>query len=390
VPSWRPLERALTAVLLGIFACAPALGYWLDLDATPRVSENRAVAAPPGWPRSREAWLAFPRSFDAWVDDHFGFRNRLLRWSQLLKVRWFRVSPTPNVILGKQGWLFLGGDVYERGFRVVEEHRGLDPYSPADLAAAHRIFRERALWSATHGMRYLVVFMPNKETIYPELLPAHLTRVGRTSRLDQLMAQLETDDQVNVLDLRGTLLAAKSRERVYDTTGTHWNQRGAFAADRVVAEALAAWFPGVRAHSEIGARRYSEVTDGGGLAVLMGMPDVFRETQLRLDVAAGQRARLTNTVFRPDYPMFREPFATWTGRHDLPRAVVFHDSSILAIRKYLAEHFSRAAYYWQYEFSPSLIDREGPDLVLQVIGERALSNGPPENAPQLRRMPTAR
>ena len=58
-------------------------------------------------------------------------------------------------------------------------------------------------------------------------------------------------------------------------------------------------------------------------------------------------------------------------------------SSVLAIRRYLAEHFSRAVYYWHYDFSPSLVERESPDLVLQLIGERSLSNGPPENPPAL-------
>lgn len=390
VPS-KPSERALRlehvilSLMLCIFAFAPGLEQWLRLDDTAPVSENRAAAPPPGWPTTSSAVRGLPREFDAWINDHFGFRQRLLRWNALLKVKALGVSPTPNVILGKQDWLFLGRDVYERGFRVLEEHRKLDPYTADRLAEAQRILRERASWLQGRGIRYLLVIMPNKETIYPELLPDYVTRVGPLSRLDQLMGELSNDPQLRILDLRSTLLAAKRIERVYDKTGTHWNQRGAFVADRVVAEQLARWFPAVRVPSSTNLRRYAEETEGGGLALLLGMPDVFRETQLRLDVLAGQRARLTSHVYRPDYPMFREPFATWTGDNDLPRAVVFHDSSVLAIRKYLAEHFSHAAYYWQYEFSPTLIEHERPDVVVQLIGERALSNGPPENPPALRR-----
>lgn len=378
-------EHLALSLLLIFFAFAPGLEQWLRLDRAATVSENRTPAPAPGWPSNVWGLREFPGKFDAWVNDHFGFRQRLLRWNAMLKVEVLGVSPTPNVILGKQRWLFLGKDVYDRGFRVLEEHRKLDPYTPEGLTAAQRILRERAAWLHARGVRYLLVLMPNKETIYPELLPDYVTRVGATSRLDQLLLALGDDPRLRIVDVRSTLLDAKAKERVYDTTGTHWNQRGAFVADRVVAEHLARWFPAVRVPSSTNVRRYAEQTDGGGLAILLGMPDVFRETQLRLDVLAGQRARLTNQVYRPDYPLFREPFASWTGANDLPRAVVFHDSAVLAMRKYLAEHFSHAAYYWQYDFSPSLIEHQRPDVVVQLIGERALSNGPPENPPAVRR-----
>lgn len=380
----KRVENLLLTLLFLAFICAPGFEYWADLDRTPRAAENRNPAPTPEWPKTFAAWTAFTAAAQAYVDDHFGFRDRLLQWNNTFKTALLGVPSSHDVILGKDGWLFLRNDVYARGFKVLEDFRRIDPYSPAELAQARRIFEERAAWSAARGVRYLLVVMPNKETIYAEHMPDYITRIGRHSRLDQLMAELSASETVQALDLRPTLFAAKERERVYDKTGTHWNQRGAFAADRVIARRLARWFPAVRPHSERAARRYSVVTKGGGLAMLLGQRDRFPETQLRLDLTIGHRARVSKNLLVPDYPMFREPFATETGRLELPRAVVFHDSSVLAIRKYLAEHFSRAVYYWQYDFSPSLITPENPDLVLQLIGERSLSNGPPENPPALR------
>src|SRR5688572_17274994 len=94
------LERLLVSALFLAFLCAPALEAWVDLDATPRISENRAPAPAPAWPRTRRELLELSRTVDAYVDDHFGFRDRLLYWNNAFKAAVLGVASTPNVILG--------------------------------------------------------------------------------------------------------------------------------------------------------------------------------------------------------------------------------------------------------------------------------------------------
>jgi len=58
----------------------------------------------------------------------------------------------------------------------------------------------------------------------------------------------------------------------------------------------------------------------------------------------------------------------------LPRAVMLHDSFGAYVDRLLAEHFSRLACYWQYDFDTRLIAAEQPDVVIELYVERTLCN----------------
>jgi hypothetical protein len=44
--------------------------------------------------------------FEAYFNDQFGLRRRLIHWLNVLKVAGLGVSPSAKVILGKHHWLF--------------------------------------------------------------------------------------------------------------------------------------------------------------------------------------------------------------------------------------------------------------------------------------------
>jgi hypothetical protein len=57
----------------------------------------------------------------------------------------------------------------------------------------------------------------------------------------------------------------------------------------------------------------------------------------------------------------------------LPRAVVFRDSFGSALVPFLAEHFSRALFLWQYNVDPDVVLAERPAVVIQEWVGRRLS-----------------
>src|SRR2546422_2538056 len=112
---------AASAVLIAVFAaviCLPILDTKLHLAPTIELQENRVLAALPAWDRKPATLDKFPAGFEAWFNDHFGFRNLLVRWDALLKACWLRDSPVSTVTIGKNGWLFFTRDGftdYQRG-----------------------------------------------------------------------------------------------------------------------------------------------------------------------------------------------------------------------------------------------------------------------------------
>src|SRR5262249_5565752 len=154
------------------------------------------------------------------------------------------------------GWLFYSGRPGDTTPPRVP------PFRAEELEYWRCVLEARRDWLAARGIRYLLVIAPDKQTIYPELLPAAL-RPPAASRHDQLLAHLRPHPRVNVLDWREPLRQAKAGEQVYHRTDSHWNERGAFVAYQQILAALSAWFPDLQALPRSAFQTATRPTSGG-------------------------------------------------------------------------------------------------------------------------------
>ena len=367
--SWQGV--ALSGVFL-IAIALPLAGMILGLDSTFVLVENRALASRPELKLDRAGLAEFPAKFEAFFNDQFGFRKRLIHWLNVIKVAGLGVSPSPKVILGQDGWLFHG-DLY------LDYYRAVSPFTPSKLVMWQQLLESRRDWLAARGIPYLLVFVPIKSTMYPEYMPRVYNRLSAESRLDQLKAHLKTHSNLTILDLREPLLAAKSDGQIYYRTDTHWNNRGAYAGYARIMDALSAWFPQLEAipRSEFREETFSE--PGRNLALMLAMSDYYRDNYSDFK------------LMKPALPMKCSepadrggpPRNVRTGGPDivyehpdrkLPRAVMFRDSFATWLIPLLSEHFQRIVFSWQYTMERELVEREQPDVVIQEMAERALMN----------------
>src|SRR5688500_10640616 len=103
------VERALIAVFLAALWTSVA-GMVLDLDHDDASEENRTPAP---WPRLAWRWdvlRELPDGLTRYFEDHFAFRQRLVRWQAAARLHAFGVSPSDAVIKGRDGWLFYADD----------------------------------------------------------------------------------------------------------------------------------------------------------------------------------------------------------------------------------------------------------------------------------------
>ena len=380
------VRRVADASIIVLFALGiglPMAGSVLGRKATVAWGEKRALAPKPALPRDRAALATFPARFEAYFADRFGFRGTLLRWNSVAKAGWLGVSPTPKVVIGRDGWLFLAG-------HAMDDWVAARPLSVSQLAEWQAMLEARNDWLARRGIHFLVVFAPNAQTIYPEYLPPRFRRLGSPSRLDQVVDWLRTRSRVPVVDLRDDLRQAKAHERVYHRTGSHWNERGAFVAYQRVIEALRQWFPALSALPREAFEDAVEEGAGSDLAQAMGLRDVLHEEYLRLRPRAPRRARSVEAgLALPRLPARRQPRALETGDAGLPRAVVLRDSFTGALIPFLSEHFARVLYLFTEDLDPAVVERERPGVVIEEFVERRLMRGAPVNRPALARAEAA-
>lgn len=362
----RRIEDIALIIFFLVALTLPVVGLALRFDLTRAHKENRVLAPFPPVSLNRHVLGSFPEKFRAYFEDHFGFRNTLIEWQAIVKVKWLGVSSSKRVILGRDGWLFQ--PPYDNS---LDWYRGPRPLSGEDLAQWQRVLEARRDWLSKRGIRYLFVIAPEKHTIYPEYVPDAFRRMQEVSRLDQLVRYMREHSDVEILDLRRALMEAKARERLYHRTDSHWNDYGAFAGYQAIAAELAKSSAQIQPLTESDFELVREQSREMDLAAQLGLDDVLTEENLRL------RPRLASLEFRlnPDIK-----YLVSDGKEtQLPRLVMFRDSYSNYLIPFLDHHFSRAVYVWSYGFDPNLIEIERPHFVIQEVVERYLLNAPPQN-----------
>jgi len=360
--------------LFAVFLALPTLDWLLHLDRSPTPNENRIPAPFPAWDDGG-GLQPFLGGLEAWFNDHFGFRKKLVRLHNRWKAKLFGESASRAVLIGRDGWLYFGGG------RMIDNHLGVRLLSADDLQAWQTLLETRRDWLAKRGVSYVFVVAPNKETVYPEHLPEWMSRTGTQTKLDQFVAHMRAQSSVEVLDLRPALIEAKATALTYFPTDSHWNAFGAFVSVQALVQAISRQLPGGLDALPIEAFELTFVDQSAGdLAKMSGVELVSRERNTpklmprpplqplvaqddtSLPVASGSPGRVPVFTERPG---------------PRRRVVLFRDSFAEAWYPFLGQHFARALYVLQYPWDAALIEREHPDVVVDEVVERHLNEGDP-------------
>ncbi len=351
--------------------------------------EQRIPNPFPPQPVSIPTLEKFPKLFDAYYKDYFGFRQPLIKLNSRIAYTWFGISTSENTILGQQGWLFYGEK------NSINYYRGLNLFTLEQLQDWQKKLEFRRDWLAAQGIQFMFVIAPNKETIYSEYMPPRINRVQFQSRLDQLVTHLKTHSSINVIDLRSTLLAEKKSHQVYLKTDTHWNLIGAWAGYRAVVNNLLVTMPNLQPHHLLLSdfNILSTHQPGGDLVNFLALGDLITEETVSLQPKFTARAKPAHIpALSTDLPSHQQPQATEIKQSQLPRALVIHDSFFFGrVNPLLSEHFSRAIYIWTdgngFDSNTlAIIAREKPNIVIHEMVERQLMTLTLQNPPEIERI----
>jgi len=380
--SWITPSWGIALILLFVASLAiPLLGFFIQFRQ-PVLQENRYLAPLPDFRRQRLQDL--PPKLDAYFKDHVGFRATMVQASATVLHR-FLQSPSDRVILGRAPvpgqpqWLFLAMS------GILEDRMGLASMSQPQLERWRRIVERRSSWLAARGIAYFYVVVPEKSTIYPELLPDYIRRrsISNTT-LDQIVHYLrDTRSPIHLVDLREALAAQKSAGDLYFPGDAHWNGRGFFVGYQTMLKAIRPGSEPLRLGPyfemrTVPGRSFYDLDSMLGLPAPAGSSDLLAHRGAAKSVPA--IANLPGDLDAP--PSSSLAYALATPDAASKRLLVFHDSffdvgPMAQVDQPLAADFSRSYFVFidpDDDTIRSFVDIEHPDVVVEEHAERVLGD----------------
>ncbi len=310
-------------------------------------------------------WQSMKQGYSQ-ISEQFFMRDYLIQhYNQMRMDIGDRVFP-PYVIVGPDGWL-------QHTFTDnIDDFQKIIPLPEARIRSFNKYMSLADVYGRKNNIQILIVVAPSKTTIYPDKLPSQIVPIGQTSRLDQMLESVSTYSNIQILDLRSILIAARKEQDVYFITDSHWNQQGAYIAYSEVINSLSEKYPELQSYP------------------LDAIP--FTESYITRDLS-----RIINAGHIPEKSMVREKLpdfvksqqfqdhfgyheSTWIPGSTAPVALVYHDSfGYTNLNDYLLLNFSKAYFiHHQSEklINPQTVERFQPNIIIIEIVEwdlRALS-----------------
>ncbi len=365
---FTPIRKTVIVALFLATIFLPLFVTISGVNLYPSFIENRRLASFPAEDLRNLRIVSFAKGLESFINDNFGFRPYLISLINSMKYSMFGVSGNRNVLVGKDGFIFLGWRHLD-----ISDYRFTNRLDEELLRNWTEAMEERRQWLAGGNAKFYFLPVSNKGTIYPHKLPGWIERVGKNSRLDQLIDYMRLNSAVDVIDVRPALQKATKKRQTYYKKDTHWNHYGAFAAAQTVIERLSHSFPQLEPASISDHRKSYESKAPMNSGVLLGVP--FTGKNWELEPINGWTSK------KEIRPLLKGEMKVYT-RDDpkAPSLVMYGDSFTSYMERFLAEHFRRAVFCNIWEFFPTaneqfpleIIDREKPDIVIYQRVERAL------------------
>ena len=283
-----------------------------------------------------------------YIADHFALRQEMVTANAALQTMLLSTSPAEDVIYGKDGWLYYKAtlDDYQNHATLTEEEAAQVAQTIADMQA----------YCEAKGATFLFTIAPNKNSLYPENMPARYLQSDSPGNYELVKPYLK-EYGVNYADLF-TFLSGQE-EVLYLRTDSHWTNRGAALAHDFLMESLG--LP----YTAFGKAEYTtEETHRGDLYEMLYPKGTEREAQQQYDIDF--------SYVTP--PRTAEDILIQTTSENAAngRLILCRDSFGNALHPFLAADFREAVITRQMPYPLEQV--QAGDTVIVEIVERNLAN----------------
>ena len=225
---WRVFQILFVLLWAGLLLVPVGLTL-SGLTLVKPVDENRRKVAYPESPTklSVAATFLWSKDFIRWFEDNFGGRDALIRLKNQIDFSVFEKSD--RIHIGRDGFLFYRSLLDQR---IPDMERVSAATQKARLNSLEKLGQELF----NHGVTLIVMPIPLKFTVYPELLPNSAPRLPADRAFDRFRRGLKQCPHVVTFDVLPRLLAIKDHVQLFNRTDFHWSEP---AARRIGDELLA-------------------------------------------------------------------------------------------------------------------------------------------------------
>lgn len=320
---------------------------------TDSTNEGRELAAFPAV-RGEDGTLntAFFTEFDAWLTDRFTGRSALITVDAWIKENVFRTG-SDQVIVGRDGFLFYAD--------TAADFTGENALTDAELTEIVFALQTLSDYAAAHGAQLIVAIAPNKNTVYPDQMPALYRKSDALSNRERLHSAL-TEAGIAYADLAAALTAESGDTLLYHKRDTHWNNAGALVAANAILDAAHI------AHDDLSTYPLLKTHDFFGDLDELLYPSLARLDDNFTPDFDFSSAFIYTSTYRTAMDMVITTRGSGTGR-----ALVFRDSFGSALIPYLSTAFSEVRYERAAPYRIDLLKQFDADIVILEIAERNIS-----------------
>lgn len=338
---------AAFAALILALCLVPSVGMFFAGQS--EAGGNEVLASLPSL-RDHEGKLntGYLNQLTDYVEDNYFLRPQFVTAWSALNQRVLRTSIADNVLLGRNGWLYFAD--------TLGDYTGSELLDGREVFSAVRNLALMEEYCQSQGVQFLFAIAPNKNTVYPEHMPALPVFSQENNR--KTLGRALTEAGVSFLDLSAAF--ESQREVLYFTQDSHWNSKGAALAADWINTALYR-----------GAPRYFY---GGSFTPAADhrsdLYDMLCPTGTWLETDQKYDGKL---VFDYDAPIRSAEnmtiMTTGQGRGSL---LMFRDSFGNLLYPYLADSFAHALFSRATDYRLNLIQEREAEYVVVELVERNL------------------
>lgn len=376
----RKVEKFYSFTLIAgflLFLFLPGTVMLFTKSPTVSITEKRMLEPFPTSIAQSGSLTRYFRKIDAYLDDHFGFRDWFISQYQREMRRWFGlVGADAKVRMGLDNWYYLQvGDM----FRDFAGQKG----SVRKFNLWYEDFKHKRDWFKAQGIAYQFIVAPNKQSVYPEYVIADWQQIKKASNLQQLVALHPDIADEAVVDLDILLQAHKHEEQLYYQSDTHWTYYGAYLAFLHITKRLKKHVPNLIIDDRfvLSKRQQRKCSPDGNKCgdltmMLLDFPPFVESNRWLLPVSGFVKSS-TIPFHLTSSPLDTKNSMMTTSKRakNKMKVVVFGDSFYGPMASYFSSNFSEIiVIYKRYDQQDmkEILRQYKPDMVIEEVVERNL------------------
>ncbi len=355
----KPVNVVCAALFIGILlSCAFYFGITALLDTEEKTGGT-----------SEEYGISFMDFSDAFYDSE-NLSTFVGRCEYLI----FKSVGSNDIILGDKDFLF-GAGTTEAGYNYLEDYLGIGQFTGIELILLQNYIKLRQLSYKNQGAEYLLVVIPNSQTVYSEYMPSYIGPISGSTRLSQLTAYLNDVGCNYFYNATDALIAAKTQaktqydiDQLYNNTENSLNSLGEWYIYSAVCDKLNELYKINGDRVGIDALKlYRNFTEGKELAKSAGLSEIIKNQTISLSDS-------TKIRYTSDDLYGRMVKTIINSNGGSPKVLLeFTDEwDRTQLMPYFSNTFNEVAYKPNHQFSSLVVDGVNPDVVVQFIHEYEL------------------